>query len=293
MEKLNNILCCHGCGQLGIVKSFSRSKKEPIKFRCAKSSNSCPSVKEQKVKSCLQKYGVSNPFYVESIINDIRSTNLKKYGTTDPGNLPEFREAAKNTSITNWGTPYPSQSAEIQKKVQDTCILRFGVNNPQQNKLIQDKTHKTNLERYVNSFAIAAEQTRQKTLNTMQLRYGVDNPTQNPILLEKAHAHRIKKYTLPSGKIVNVQGYEPAVLDDLLKSGFTENEIIIDKRSVPVIWYEFENKKRRYFPDIFIPKYNLIIEVKSLYTWKADKYKNLAKINACKVAGYSINIAVR
>jgi len=43
---------------------------------------------------------------------------------------------------------------------------------------------------------------------------------------------------------------------------------------MPEIWYEFEDKRRRYYPDIYIKSQNKIIEVKSDYTF----YKEYDKI---------------
>jgi hypothetical protein len=46
-------------------------------------------------------------------------------------------------------------------------------------------------------------------------------------------------------------------------------------------------KKHRYFCDIFIPKKNKIIEVKSTWTIKIKKDNNELKALACKKLGYS------
>ena len=46
---------------------------------------------------------------------------------------------------------------------------------------------------------------------------------------------------------------------------------------MPVIWYMFTGKKRRYFPDFYIPKDNLVIEVKSRYTYKRSRIQNIIK----------------
>jgi hypothetical protein len=46
-------------------------------------------------------------------------------------------------------------------------------------------------------------------------------------------------------------------------------------------------KQKVYFPDIYIPKQNLIIEVKSTYTYSKEYDKNIAKANATKNTGYN------
>jgi len=56
--------------------------------------------------------------------------------------------------------------------------------------------------------------------------------------------------------------------------------------------YTFEGKHRRYYPDIFIPSENLIIEVKSLYTATQDVDRNNAKWEATKSAGYVFELLI-
>jgi hypothetical protein len=41
--------------------------------------------------------------------------------------------------------------------------------------------------------------------------------------------------------------------------------------------YEYENTNHRYYPDIYIKSENLVIEVKSTYTFNKEKEKNLLK----------------
>lgn len=51
-----------------------------------------------------------------------------------------------------------------------------------------------------------------------------------------------------------------------------ENSIEISKP--PSFLYDMDNKRKRYYPDFFIEKLNLIIEVKSTYYYKMHKEKN-------------------
>jgi len=62
---------------------------------------------------------------------------------------------------------------------------------------------------------------------------------------------------------------------------------------VPEIWYIGEdNKKHRYYTDIYIPKDNLIIEVKSTRTYNVDLEKNIRKETRCKELGYKFQFAI-
>ena len=92
-------------------------------------------------------------------------------------------------------------------------------------------------------------------------------------------------YKLPSDEIIRVQGYEPLAIDILLKK-YNENDIITPKKDMPIIMYK-KKTKHRYFPDIYIPKENLIIEVKSDYTYNKDLIKNILKALATRKLGYN------
>ena len=81
-----------------------------------------------------------------------------------------------------------------------------------------------------------------------------------------------KTYTFPSGKEIQVQGYEPFALNELIQI-LSEDDIINGCSNVPTIAYaDDEGKPHKHFPDIFIPSQNKCIEVKS--TWTAEKKKD-------------------
>jgi hypothetical protein len=98
-----------------------------------------------------------------------------------------------------------------------------------------------------------------------------------------------KDYTLPSGKTVKVQGYEPQALDLLLKY-FNESDVIASdkkiRKEVGKICYQYNGKQKRYFPDIYIKSIQTFVEVKSSYTLMYDFPFSLAKRNAIFEAGY-------
>ena len=60
---------------------------------------------------------------------------------------------------------------------------------------------------------------------------------------------------------------------DFLESYY--NKVIIEKTNP--IQYQLNENTHYYHPDFYLPDYNLIIEVKSSYTYEYDLDKNLAK----------------
>lgn len=76
-------------------------------------------------------------------------------------------------------------------------------------------------------------------------------------------SYKSKKYILPSGVDITVQGYEDHFLDFVFSNDILEESDFEFK--VPYVKYS-ENPERKYYPDFYIPKYNLIVEIKSAYT---------------------------
>lgn len=56
---------------------------------------------------------------------------------------------------------------------------------------------------------------------------------------------------------------------------------------MPELWYNYESKNRRYYADIFIPKENKIIEVKSKWTFSVKKEQHYQKRKSCLDNGFN------
>ena len=157
------------------------------------------------------------------------------------------------------------------------------------------KIKETCLEKYGVEHYLQTDEKKIKSKITCLEKYGFEYPAQNSEIMEKCskNAYKLKDYTLPSGNIIKLQGCENYALDELLKDGMLEEDIINGCKNVPEIWYEDENGiKHRHYVDIFIPSQNRCIEVKS--TWTAEKKKDciFLKQNASKKLGYNYEIWV-
>jgi ligand-binding SRPBCC domain-containing protein len=129
------------------------------------------------------------------------------------------------------------------------------------------------------------------TVDISTIQYYLEWASQNEEIQKKQEksCFTFKDYTLPSGKIIRVQGYEPLALDILLET-ITEEDLLTGYKNVPIIWYEINDNKHRYFTDIFIPSHNKCIEVKSDFTFYKDYEKNLLKQEATKLLGFECEI---
>lgn len=275
---------------------------------CSKNVSGCPEIRQRKKQTCIEKYGDEN----FKNTNKSKQTKLEKYGNETFNN----RIKAKETTLEKYGVENVSQNNDIKHKKEVTFQTNYKLGSEERIKLaktrsrswrandidaIIKKSKNTMIDRYgvdniLKIKEVAAEVSRKnkenapvrlaKTRNTIKEKYGVDNVSQITEIHEKQQKTRWKSYTLPSGKIIKVQGYENKALDILLTI-FSEEDIITSRRLLPNIWYTHVGKNRRYYPDLLIKSNNTIIEVKSEYTYKIYEEANLRKKDACISNGYN------
>jgi hypothetical protein len=213
----------------------------------------------------------------------------------------------------------PEQKAEQVIKTKETWIKKYGVEWASQSVQQREKSKKTKFERYGNSYYSNNKQAtitklhksesekneiNSKRRKTNMERYGVEVPALliNPSKTNKGNAMH-KEYTLPSGTIISVRGFEPYALNYLIEYGYLESEIRIHNSysQYDIEVFEYKNVNNhilKYYPDIFIEKENRIIEVKSQWWWDGngeEKYKsrlenNLRKARAVLDKGYNYEV---
>ena len=128
-------------------------------------------------------------------------------------------------------------------------------------------------------------------------KYGVENPMQDLSVFNKQGRSnkRFKDYVFPSGNIARIQGFENKAIDELLKS-YNELDIVCSRLLIPKIPYtKLNGRPAKYYPDIYIPKDNLIIEVKSKWTYSGKPEwldTNLLKQQATLDAGYNFKFLI-
>lgn len=123
-------------------------------------------------------------------------------------------------------------------------------------------------------------------------KYGTKYPSQNPEIMEKSQKYKFYIFTFPSGNQVKLQGYEKYALRDLINDGYKEEDILVSKKEVPRIQYNYEGEIRYHFPDFFIPKENKLLEVKSTWTLDIQYDKVMAKMKSALSQGFKYEIWV-
>lgn len=262
----------------------------------------------------LQKYGVTNVSHREDIKSKIKQSYVKKYGVEHPMKSEIIRDKFKATCLEKFGVENPSTLPEIQEKINDTNMKNLGVTRPMKNSEVVEKVRTSNnlkygsdyifgsehfkdvmLETYGTDNAMKLEKFKKVAKNTSNKRWGVDYPMHAACIFEKCRtaSYKLKTYTWKTGEISKVQGHEPIVLKELEDDGYTFSEVKTESKDMPKIMYHYEGSEYRYFPDIYIPKENLLIEVKSQYTLDAQLEKNNAKFTAAKQMGFNFRLEIR
>jgi len=283
-----------------------------------------PYIRERAAKTCKERYGTEYIFTTEENFEKARQAFFLKYGNTF-GNVESLRQKQIQTTREKYDVDFPLMSKEIQEKIQNNNLTKYGckvfIQSEVGKKLMMTKYgnkmylqsevgKKYMIDTYGNEMYLHSEAGKQYMLDTygnkMYLQseagkqymidtYGYEHAMQNPEILAKVQksAFRAKPYEMPSGQIINVQGYEHFCMDDLLKV-YDEKDIMIGMENLPVFPYihPIEDRVATYHPDAYIPKDNLIIEVKSVYTYFCDHDVNISKWNAAHAAGYDMVIYV-
>jgi hypothetical protein len=107
--------------------------------------------------------------------------------------------------------------------------------------------------------------------------------------------YKYKEFTLPSGTIVKLQGYEPQVLNELLTK-YEETDIFIGVKNIHEILgkitYIENDKEHSYYPDFYVKSIHTIFEVKSEWTYEKWKERNELKKQACKSKGFNFKFII-
>jgi len=230
-------------------------------------------IQEKIRNNCMIKYGVQHTGQLETVKTKFKQTCLDKYGVENPSQDIVVKNKKKETCLKNWGVEHPSKLLEIKKRKEETCLKNWGT-----------KYHLQNFE------------IKNRIKNTCLSKYGCEHPMQYSQIFNKQvkSSYSKKEYILPSGKSIYIQGYEHYAIDELLvNNNIDESDIIIGTNNVPEIWYfDSSNKKHRHYVDIFIPKFNKCIEVKSTWTAKKNEHNIFLKQTAAKELGYNYEIWV-
>jgi hypothetical protein len=286
--------CSDTCKKIGTAE----------KFRNTYATKDMNSVLEKRKATNIKKYGVANVAHTDFVRDKLRitttatasirtaktiETNLINHGVASTNSLQSVKDKKKESFIEKYGVDHqlkiPEVAASVSRKNTENAVKRLA------------KAAITNVERYGCENPSSNADVKQKRTDTMVERFGVENASQNAEVHAKKmkSQYRTKEFVFPSGNVIRVQGYEPQALTELLKT-YSESELVTDTLLKPRIAYtEVDGSLHIYFPDIYIPKDNLLIEVKSQYTYNGFTgwYEtNMRKQQGSIDAGYNFKFMI-
>lgn len=154
------------------------------------------------------------------------------------------------------------------KKVK-TLLSKYGVKSYTQSEDFKNKSKETCIEKYGHEFYQSSDDYKNKIIQTCTDKYGCEN-----VMQSKKHFDMQSKSSLKTKKYNNTDlTYQGTYELDFIERYY--NKVIIEKTNP--IQYKLNENTHYYHPDFYLPDYNLIIEVKSSYTYEYDLDKNIAK----------------
>jgi hypothetical protein len=164
------------------VDDYSKTKEFKIKYKKAwikKSKKEIKKIISKRGKTCLKKWGVTNPSQSPIIIKKIADAHEELFGVRNVSQNKDIINKKKETSVKNYGVDNPSKSDIIKKKKEKTSLKHYGVKNPAQSESVKEKSKKTCMEKYGTPFYFQTEDKLLKTIETNLKKYGYESHTQN------------------------------------------------------------------------------------------------------------------
>lgn len=250
------------------------------------------SIQRNKKRTCLKRYGTENPAQNKEVREKMGETMIENHGATHAFKVPELKDKMEQTMLKRHGGLNSNNSPAILKKIQATNLLRYGTIHSINSKHSKAKSKKTLLRKYGVECSFQATEVKKKVKDTLLARYGVDNPLKSKTIQQKVFTSQRRIWKVVTKRdTYYVQGYERYIIYTLEK----KFDLIYDQYHplCPTVYLE---DNTNYFPDFYIPKKDLLIEIKCLYTlytssiktWELNKYK----AEQCYEQGLNIKWAV-
>lgn len=295
------IFICDTCGtrfeRRGSIARFLSRKTHACSDECKSISHKQGGVVEKiRSKTCIEKYGVKNPFSSETCKKKIQESMIKNHGVEHPLQSQALLEKAKSTTRKRFGVDYASKSTEVKNKIRSTMMKNHGVEYPMQMQSVQEALEKGCFEKHGVKRVF---QNRQLFESIMLECVGVTHPQKNAEIQAKTKKTNLERYgaenVSKSDYFANLEfknkncktGYANFRGRDIwFRSSYEESFInrldadptVVDIKCNIATKYEFEGKTRTYFIDFGVEFDNgrkVLFEVKSEYMKNAAK--NLAK----------------
>ena len=232
----------------------------------------CKNIKSN--KTCIEKnIGLYNS-------KDMKDAMLKKYNVDNISKLDYIKDKKKETTLKNYGVDLPAKSEVVRDRMKKTCLEKYGVENVMYNEDIKEKLKSVIFNKYGVYNTFLSDEIKDKIKETFNEKYGVNHQMQVQEIFMKQQKSGFK-LQLHEGTQLQYRGtYEKDFLD------FCFNNNIVVKNGKRIKYF-FENKDHYYFSDYYIESKNLIVEIKSSWTYNKYIDKNLVKQKTTIKNGYN------
>jgi hypothetical protein len=268
------------------AQKIAQNKPE-VKFK--KSNISKEISNRPEVKEKFSKW--SKEYHNREDVKHSTSNWTKKYFQENPESRFKISESIKQYYKNVY--PYDKKAKKIKSNSSKES------NNRNEVKEMKSKAMK---EYWSNEGKREKQRIKQKNIHSTPEMIELHRKNSQRLWEDSKYANKVfcgmkyKEFIFPSGKIVKTQGYENIVLDELINQ-YEESDIFVGpieiRNQIGKIKYKFDNKLRSYYPDIYIKSINMIIEVKSEYTYNQHLECNLAKQDACLEMGLNFKFEIK
>lgn len=137
-------------------------------------------------KTCLERYGTTNPAQSPLVKAKIAKTNMRIYGAPCVfGKESSKRKQIKQTSLNRYGTEYPQASKRSRDNAKKTNLKCRGVENVFACSIVKQTIKETNMKRYGVEWNQHDPVIKARQESTNLKRYGNINPAKNDLIKSK------------------------------------------------------------------------------------------------------------
>lgn len=229
---------CINCGK----PAKGKYCRETIYINC----KVCNKLHETKCQKTISTYCSGACAMKDEVMKEkVKKSQYEKYN----GKFAFNTEKQSETMIKMYGHSTPAKNKKVKEKIKKTQYK----NNNGNFAFNTDKQKKTMMSKYNSLGRLGDPNEMEKQRAVMYEKYGVETPTEHPKFLKKAHDTLLKKY----GRIFNGDN------SNISKLNKNTAQLIHEKLKVEV---EFEHFVEKSFFDLYIPEFNIAIEINPTVT---------------------------
>ena len=237
-------------------------------------------IKRRKEETCIKHFGAKCPFQNKEIMNKCIDAYQQKYGVDNISKSELVKRKKEYKSLQKYGCKNVFQSEEIKKQSQITCINKYGASNFKQSKEELQKSYDSMIKR--NKHCIPLFKINEWKGTTVVKSYKVKCVLCNKEYMAKSKSDYLSK--CPNCK-VSGRSFKEKLLAQFIQDN-TACEVITNDRTV---LKGCGKKNGNLELDIYIKELNLAFEFNGSY-WHKEGIKkdigyHLYKTNLCKSKG--------